>query len=74
MIATIHRIDASESAEYRRLTPRQRTVLRLTAEGKSMKEIGRIIGLAEGTVKAHRCVVRQVLGADQYRRYVFRQG
>ena len=45
MIATIHRIDASESAEYRRLTPRQRTVLRLTAEGKSMKEIGRIIGL-----------------------------
>jgi len=72
MSATIHRLDATASPEYSRLTQRQKTVLRLTAEGMCMKDIGRTMGVATGTVKAHRCVIRQVLGADQYRRYVYR--
>jgi DNA-binding NarL/FixJ family response regulator len=35
------------------LTPRQRQVVRLIAEGKSNKEIARALDLAEGTVKVH---------------------
>jgi DNA-binding NarL/FixJ family response regulator len=35
------------------LTPRQRDVLRLIAKGKSNKEIGRLLGISEGTVKLH---------------------
>lgn len=37
----------------RRLTPRQRDVLNLMTEGKSNKSIGRILKLAEPTVKNH---------------------
>ncbi len=36
-----------------RLTPRQREVLALMAEGKSNKEIAKELGLAAGTVKIH---------------------
>ena len=36
-----------------RLTPRQREVLSLMAEGKSNKEIAKELGLAAGTVKIH---------------------
>jgi DNA-binding NarL/FixJ family response regulator len=35
------------------LTPRQRQVVRLIAEGKSNKEIARALDLAEGTIKVH---------------------
>src|SRR3546814_15158735 len=34
------------------LTPRQTEVLRLVAKGKSNKEVGRDLGMLEGTVKA----------------------
>lgn len=36
-----------------RLTPRQRDVLQLLAEGKSNKQIAEALGLAPGTVKIH---------------------
>ena len=35
------------------LTPRQRQVIRLMAQGKSNKEIARALDLAEGTIKVH---------------------
>jgi DNA-binding NarL/FixJ family response regulator len=35
------------------LTPRQRDVLTLIGTGKSNKEIGRLLGVSEGTVKLH---------------------
>ena len=35
------------------LTPRQRQVVRLIAQGKSNKEIARTLHLAEGTIKVH---------------------
>lgn len=35
------------------LTPRQRQVVRLIAQGKSNKEIARALRLAEGTIKVH---------------------
>lgn len=40
-------------AQLGRLTPRQREVLTLMAQGKSNKEIAKDLGLAAGTVKIH---------------------
>ena len=39
--------------QFARLTPRQREVLALMAQGKSNKEIAKELGLAAGTVKIH---------------------
>ena len=47
--------DAGEPGDdqFARLTPRQREVLALMAQGKSNKEIAKELGLAAGTVKIH---------------------
>jgi DNA-binding NarL/FixJ family response regulator len=44
------------------LTPRQREVLRLLADGKRMKEIGAILGLSTRTVETHKYEMMQALG------------
>jgi DNA-binding NarL/FixJ family response regulator len=44
------------------LTPRQRDVLRLLAEGKRMKEIAAILGLSTRTVETHKYEMMQTLG------------
>ncbi len=44
------------------LTPRQKQVLELLADGLSNKEIGRLLALAEGTVKAHVAALLKVIG------------
>ena len=44
------------------LTKRQRDVIRLLSEGRSNREISRILGIAEGTVKVHVNAAFQVLG------------
>lgn len=43
------------------LTPRQRDVLCLLGEGKSNKEIARVLGLSEGTVKLHVTAILKAL-------------
>jgi DNA-binding NarL/FixJ family response regulator len=45
-----------------RLTPRQREVLQLVAEGKSMKEIARILDISVRTVEFHKNGLIQQLG------------
>jgi DNA-binding NarL/FixJ family response regulator len=45
----------------RRLTPRQRDVLRVLMQGKSNKAIGRILNLAEPTVKNHVAAIFKAL-------------
>jgi DNA-binding NarL/FixJ family response regulator len=45
------------------LTPRQRDVLDLLLGGRSTKEIGRALDLAEGTVKVHLAALFRLLGA-----------
>jgi DNA-binding NarL/FixJ family response regulator len=44
------------------LTPRQREVLKLVAEGKAMKEIAAALGLSVKTVEAHRAQLTDRLG------------
>lgn len=46
------------------ITPRQREVLRLVAEGKSNKEIARSLDLSEHTVKIHVAAILRSLGVQ----------
>jgi DNA-binding NarL/FixJ family response regulator len=48
-------------ALLRRLTPRQRDVLKLLAQGKANKEIARALDLGEGTVKIHMAALFRTL-------------
>jgi DNA-binding NarL/FixJ family response regulator len=47
-----------------KLTPRQREVLRLIAEGKRMKEIGAILDLSTRTVETHKYEMMRGLGVE----------
>jgi DNA-binding NarL/FixJ family response regulator len=44
------------------LTPRQREVLQLAAEGKSLKEIAMVLGVAVKTAEFHKYRLMQILG------------
>ena len=44
------------------LTPRQRAVIEQVAEGKSNKEVARVLGISEGTVKVHVNAAYKTLG------------
>jgi DNA-binding NarL/FixJ family response regulator len=46
------------------LTPREREVVQLLAEGRQNKEIARRLGVALKTVEAHRAAVMRKIGAD----------
>jgi DNA-binding CsgD family transcriptional regulator len=46
------------------LTPREKEVLKWTAEGKTAWEVGQILGLAEDTVKFHLRNVTKKLGSS----------
>lgn len=47
-----------------RLTPRQREVLQLVAEGRTMKEIAAILGISTRTVESHKYEMMQTLGVE----------
>jgi DNA-binding NarL/FixJ family response regulator len=53
---------AASATEQITLTPRQREVLRLLADGKRMKEIAAILGLSTRTVETHKYEMMQTLG------------
>ena len=53
-----------QSDLLKRLTPRQRDVLALLAEGKSNKEIADVLGLAPGTVKIHISRILRTFGVQ----------
>lgn len=44
------------------LTPRQREVLQLVAEGKTAREIGELLGISRKTVEFHKASVMRLLG------------
>jgi len=59
------------------LTPRQRDVLRLLADGKRMKEIAAILGLSTRTVETHKYEMMQALGVGstaELVRYAIKHG
>jgi DNA-binding NarL/FixJ family response regulator len=49
--------------EHRRITPRQREVLKLVAQGKTTREIATLLGLSPRTVDTHRAELMSRLGA-----------
>ena len=51
-----------DGSPLRALTPRQREVLRLVAEGMSTKQVASRLGLSAKTVEAHRGAIMQRLG------------
>ena len=59
--------DSNDSSEppkssRSRLTPREREILQLLAEGKSNKEIGILLGISVNTAEAHRANIMLKLG------------
>lgn len=59
------------------LTPRQREIIRWTAEGKNSVEVGRLLGIKPQTVKNHILLIRQRLdlnGVAQLARWAERNG
>jgi DNA-binding NarL/FixJ family response regulator len=57
-------VGADLSLEATPLTPRQREVLALLGQGKSNKEIARILNLSEGTVKLHVTAILKALNVS----------
>jgi len=68
----------SDSAEPgAALTPRQREILQLVAEGRSTKEIAQLLGLSAKTVETHRSQIMERLGIHDLAglvRYAVRTG
>jgi DNA-binding CsgD family transcriptional regulator len=58
--AFIRKPDGSKTRK--KLTPRQREVMQLLAEGKSMKEAGDILSLTARTVAFHKYLIMEGLG------------
>ena len=59
----LRRQDKEMVHEEERLTDRQREVLQLLAEGKVMKEVGRILNITMRTVAFHKYRIMEVVGA-----------
>lgn len=62
-ISFLQRQDKELTNEDERLTPRQREVLQLLAEGKLMKEVGGILNMSTRTVAYHKYRMMELLGA-----------
>jgi len=64
-------------ADYELLSPREREVLQLVAEGRLNKQIAVLLGIAERTVEAHRASIMRKLGLTDPAglvRYAVRKG
>ncbi len=71
------RLSQSSSSEETGLTPREREVLQLLAEGKAAKEVGALLGVSTKTVSSHRRRMMVKLGIHSLAglvRYAIRQG
>lgn len=52
-----------QAPEHRKLTDREREIVRLAIEGKSSKEIGKLLGISHRTVEVHRAHALEKTGA-----------
>jgi len=59
-------MDTAQGTERQavKLTPRQREVLQLVAEGRTMKEIGSILNISTRTVESHKYEMMEALGVQ----------
>ena len=60
--AYLERVGGEMVSPFERLTPRQREVMQLVAEGYTTKEIARKLGLSVKTVETHRSQLMTTLG------------
>ena len=56
--------DRKDDGGERQLTSRQREVLQLIAEGRTMKEVASILSISPRTAESHKYEIMQVLGVD----------
>ena len=61
-VGTLVLTTALRAANELGLTPRQREVLRLIADGRTMKEVAALLGLSPRTVETHKYQVMEALG------------
>jgi DNA-binding NarL/FixJ family response regulator len=64
LAAEIFRTGRKEADPLAAMTPRQREILQLLAEGKSAKEIGSALGLSARTVEDHKYRLMESLGIE----------
>ena len=57
-------MEASEGSSDTPLTPRQRQVLQLIAEGRTMKEVASILNISPRTAESHKYEIMRVLGVQ----------
>jgi len=70
-------VPASMPSVFSDLSPREREILQLTAEGKAMKEIASQLDISIKTVETHRRKVMEKLGMDsvaELTKYAIREG
>ena len=60
----LERLVSGPGRDVPQLTPRQREVLRLIADGMRMKEIASTLGLSTRTVETHKYEMMRILGVD----------
>jgi DNA-binding NarL/FixJ family response regulator len=63
MITVLLEAKSDSSAAGARLTPRQREVLQLVAEGRTMKEVAELLHISRRTAESHKYETMQLLGA-----------
>ena len=73
----IHRLEKNDNSAYSILTPREREVLQLIAEGKSTKAIAKELFVSNKTIEWHRRQLMNKLGAQSVAelvKYAIREG
>lgn len=70
-------MDADAIEADMELTPRRREILQLIAEGKTMKEVGKILNISTRTVESHKYEIMHLIGAKstaELIQYAIRKG
>ena len=73
----VHRLEKNDNSAYSILTPREREVLQLIAEGKSTKAIAKELFVSNKTIEWHRRQLMNKLGAQSVAelvKYAIREG
>ncbi len=73
----VRNLAGTDSPAYNQLSDRERQVLKLLAEGKTVKEIGYILDVSAKTVETHRLNIRDKLGISslaELTKFAIREG